>query len=49
VPLLNRFQALGNSVDQLVPLLRNFNATAPAFQQAAASLSDNSPSSGDAR
>lgn len=48
-PLLNRFQALGNSVDQLVPLLRNFNATAPAFQQAADSLSDHSPSVGNAR
>lgn len=48
-PLLNRFRALGNSVDQLVPLLRNFNATAPAFQQAADSLTDHGPSSGGAR
>lgn len=37
-PLLSRFQALGHTSDQLVPLLRNFNATAPAFQQASDDL-----------
>ena len=39
VPLLTRFRSLGNSVEQLVPLLRNFNATAPAFQRASDELS----------
>lgn len=36
--LMDRFQRLGSSPDQLVPLLRNFNAAAPAFQQAADQL-----------
>ncbi|MBS0201285.1 MAG: oxidoreductase [Planctomycetes bacterium] len=40
VPLLSRFQALGHTTDRLVPLLRNFNAAAPAFQQAADELSE---------
>lgn len=39
VPLLARFQALGHASDQLVPLLRNFNAAAPEFQQTSEMLS----------
>lgn len=38
VPLLNRFRELGSAPDQLVPLLRNFNAAAPDFAQAADDL-----------
>lgn len=37
-PLLHRFQMLGHSTEVLIPLLRNFNAAAPAFDQAATSL-----------
>lgn len=40
VPLLRQFQTLGQTASDLVPLLRNFNATAPAFEQAANSLLD---------
>lgn len=36
--LLQQFQRLGNASDQLVPLLRNFNAAAPAFCDAAEQL-----------
>ncbi len=36
--LLNKFRMLGQSPDQLVPLLRNFNAAAPEFQRAADQL-----------
>jgi coenzyme F420-reducing hydrogenase gamma subunit len=32
--LLKQFQLLGNTPEQLVPLLRNFNAAAPAFRAA---------------
>lgn len=45
-PLLNRFQSLGNTTGQLVPLLRNFNAAASALEKAADSLCDHSPSAG---
>lgn len=37
-PLLQRFQILGRAPDELVPLLRNFNAADPAFAQAAERL-----------
>ncbi len=33
-PLLRRFTELGHAAEQLVPLMRNFNADAPAFAQA---------------
>lgn len=46
--LLNRFDTLGKTTQQLVPLLRNFNAAAPAFQQAADSLTGCRPSAGGA-
>lgn len=36
--LLSQFQSNGNSTEQLVPLLRNFNATSSAFRAAADSL-----------
>lgn len=36
--LLHQFQTLGRAPDELVPLLRNFNAAAPAFLQAAEKL-----------
>jgi sulfhydrogenase subunit delta len=36
--LLNMFQQQGHVTEQLVPLLRNFNATAPEFQRASESL-----------
>lgn len=36
--LLNQFQMLGRSTDELVPLLRNFNAAAPEFRQASEQL-----------
>lgn len=37
-PLLRQFQTLGRAPDELVPLLRNFNAAAPAFLRAAEQL-----------
>jgi sulfhydrogenase subunit delta len=37
--LLTEFQRQGHDSGQLVPLLRNFNATSPAFRQASESLS----------
>ena len=46
-PLLQRFQQLGQSSDQLVPLLRNFNAAAPAFLDAAERLSAPTSSAGE--
>lgn len=36
--LLNQFRRLGHDADQLVPLLRSFNAAAPAFQNASDQL-----------
>jgi sulfhydrogenase subunit delta len=36
--LLDKFRNLGQSADQLVPLLRNFNAAAPEFQRASEQL-----------
>lgn len=42
LPLLNEFRQQGHSADQLVPLLRNFNAAAPPFRAASESLVENS-------
>jgi len=41
--LLQRFQMLGHTANNPVPLLRNFNATAPAFEQASNQLELNRP------
>ncbi len=37
-PLVSQFQRQGQACDQLVPLLRNFNAAAPAFRDASDQL-----------
>ncbi len=39
-PLLSEFRRQGHPADQLVPLLRNFNATAPLFREASERLLD---------
>lgn len=39
--LLQQFQKLGHGSGELVPLLRNFHATAPEFAQASTQLADN--------
>lgn len=41
-PLIQEFQRQGHTADQLVPLLRNFNATAPQFRDASESLVESS-------
>lgn len=39
-PLLKEFRNQGHAADHLVPLLRNFNGTAPLFREASESLQD---------
>jgi len=38
--LVSQFRSQGHSCDQLVPLLRNFNASAPAFRDASNALTE---------
>uniref|UniRef100_A0A7C4QP22 Oxidoreductase n=1 Tax=Schlesneria paludicola TaxID=360056 RepID=A0A7C4QP22_9PLAN len=45
--LLRQFQQLGHAAEPLVPLLRNFNAAAPAFQQASNQLESVELEAGD--
>lgn len=46
-PLLSEFGRQGHTAEHLVPLLRNFNATAPLFRDASESLSAERPGEND--